>query len=278
LGVRSQAVGDARERGLCAAYGSYAVITGGSEGVGSAWATALAQRGLNLVLVALRTDVLNDKAAELRSLIGRDVRTLSIDLTSTGAVKRIVTETAGLEVGLIIHNAGAVSRHHGRFVDDPPDTLTSLIQLNCAVPTELVHAFAPLMSDRGQGGVVLIGSLSGVAGQALEAVYSAAKSFSQTFAEAMWRELGERGVDVVSVPLGGTRTPNLTAQGLLGADALPTPEEVVEESIEHLSDGPVFVPRDANRRFFEKVSRLPRRDGAETTARLAYRVAGNPET
>jgi short-subunit dehydrogenase len=260
-------------------YGRYALITGGSEGVGSAWATAVAQRGLDLILVARRADVLDATAAALRATTGRDVRTLSVDLTSAGAVQKIVAETAGLEVGLIVHNAGAVSRNHGWFVDDPLETVTKLIQLNCAVPAELVHAFAPEMSERGRGGVVLIGSLSGgVAGQALEATYSAAKAFSQAFAEAMWSELGDRGIDVVNVPLGGTRTPNLSSQRILRGDELPTPEEVVDETIEHLSDGPVFVPVEANRRFYEKVSKLSRREAAETMARLAYRIAGKPET
>jgi short-subunit dehydrogenase len=69
---------------------------------------------------------------------------------------------------------------------------------------------------------VRIGSLSGVAGQSLEAPYSAAKAFSQAFSEAMWIELGERGIDVVSVPLGGTRTPNLSAQRNLKRDDLRT--------------------------------------------------------
>jgi hypothetical protein len=90
----------------------------------------------------------------------------------------------------------------------------------------------------------------------------------------MWCELREFGVDVVSVPLGGTRTPGLASSKLdIDPDAIPTAEDVVLEAIDHIGDGPVFVPTDANRRFFDKVTRLPRREATETMARLAARVA-----
>jgi hypothetical protein len=93
----------------------------------------------------------------------------------------------------------------------------------------------------------------------------------------MWNELKDQGVDVVSVPLGGTRTTNLEKSGLdIDLDLIPTADEIVDEAIEHLADGPVFVPNAKNRAFFEKVTRLPRRDAAETMARLAYRVHPMP--
>jgi uncharacterized protein len=136
--------------------------------------------------------------------------------------------------------------------------------------------FGPAMCDRGRGAIVLVGSLAGIAGQPLEATYSAAKAFSQHFAEALWSELREHGVEVVSVPLGGTRTPALEAKGLVAVDGLPTAAQVVDESIERLADGPVFVPVEANRKFFDTVSALPRREATEKMARLAYRSMGRP--
>jgi hypothetical protein len=53
---------------------------------------------------------------------------------------------------------------------------------------------------------------------------------------------------------------------------------VVLEAIEHLDDGPVFVPGDANRRWFDKVTRLPRREAAEAMARASYRALGKPDS
>jgi short-subunit dehydrogenase len=132
------------------------------------------------------------------------------------------------------------------------------------------------MCERRRGGFVFVGSLSGIAGQPLEATYSAAKAYAQHLAEALWSEFGEHGVDVVYVPLGGTRTPALEAKGIVDTVGLPTGDEVVAEAINHLADGPVYVPVEANRRFFERVTALDRRPATETMARLAYRAIGRP--
>ena len=63
---------------------------------------------------------------------------------------------------------------------------------------------------------------------------------------------------------------------MLGTVDLPTPDEVVLEAIDHLGDGPVFVPGEANRQLFEKVNHMPRRDAAERMARIAYKLVGRP--
>jgi short-subunit dehydrogenase len=259
-------------------YGPWALITGGSEGVGGSWASAIAARGVNLVLVARRANVLEAKATEVREEHGVEVRTLSVDITSPDLLERLDEVTHDLEIGMLVHNVGSTERNHGWFLDDSLDVTVKTIAVNCVATAKLAHTYARGMRERGRGGIVFMGSLTGMAGQPLEATYSAAKAFSQVFAEALWSELGERGVDVVSVPLGGTRTPALEAKGMLeDRSLLPTPDEVVLEAIEHLDDGPVFVPGESNRRWFEKVTSLPRRDAAEAMARASYRAIGKPE-
>ena len=255
-------------------YGKWALVTGGSEGVGAAWASAIAARGVNLVLVARRKEVLDATAAAVRAEHGVDVEVLSIDITTPDLVERLQELTKGLEVGLVVHNVGSVQRNHGWFIDDPVDVSVKTIEVNCMAPARLAHAFLPAMKERGRGGFVLVGSLAGMAGQPFEATYSGAKAFGQVFAEALWNELREHGVDVVSVPLGGTRTEALSDAGILEGLDLPTGEEVVAEAIEHLADGPVFVPGESNRRFFEKVTTMSRRDAAETVNRIARRWVG----
>jgi uncharacterized protein len=256
-------------------YGMWAVITGGSEGVGAAWASAIAARGVNLILVARRREVLDAKADQLRGVHGVDVEVLSIDITDPDFVDQLRDVAGEVEVGLVVHNVGSVDRNHSWFLEDPVDITIKTIEVNCVAPAKLAHAFLPAMVERGRGGFVLIGSLTGMAGQPLEATYSAAKAFSQVFAEALWNEHREHGIDVVSVPLGGTRTEALAAKGILDGFVLPTSEEVVAEAIEHLADGPVFVPGASNRRFFEKVTTMSRRDAAETMAKLAFKWIPN---
>ena len=146
---------------------------------------------------------------------GVEVRTLSVDITSPDLLERLDEVTHDLDIGMLVHNVGSTERNHGWFLDDSLDVTVKTIEVNCIATAKLAHTYARGMRDRGRGGIVFMGSLTGMAGQPLEATYSAAKAFSQVFAEALWSELGERGVDVVSVPLGGTRTPALEAKGML---------------------------------------------------------------
>jgi short-subunit dehydrogenase len=259
-----------------ARYGPWALVTGGSEGVGASWADAIAARGLHLVLLARRAETLEETASRLRQQHGIEVRTLSLDITDPQLLERLDEVTHDLDVGLVVHNVGSWEREHGWFLDDTLDQGVKVIEVNCVAPMKLAHTYGSHMRDRGRGGIVLVGSMSGMAGQALEATYSAAKAFSQHFAEALWSEFREHGVDVVSVLLGGTRTPALDAKGMLGDVELPTPDEVVLEAMEHLDDGPVFVPIEANRQLFDKVNRMSRRDAAERMARIAYKLVGKP--
>jgi short-subunit dehydrogenase len=255
-------------------YGPWALVTGGSEGVGLEWCRALAARGVNLVMLARRASVLEGAAAELEAA-GVSIRTLVCDITSPDLGDVVRAATADVEVGMVVHNVGNWDRHHGDFLDDPLDVGRKTIDVNCVAPLVLANMFLPAMKERGHGALVLVGSLAGIAGQALEATYSAAKAFTQHFAEALWSELSQHGVDVVCVPLGGTRTPALEAKGLLDVSILPTAQECVAEAVEHLRDGPVFVPIAANRRFFDKTTAMARRSATEKMSRLARRAVGS---
>ncbi len=258
---------------LAKRYGPWALVTGGSEGVGLEWCRSLARGGVNLVIMARRENVLNVAADELRSA-GVDVRTVVGDITSPHLADVLRSATADIEIGLVVHNVGSWDRNHGDFLDDPLDVGLKTIDVNCVAPLTLAHLFAPAMVERGYGGLVFVSSLAGIAGQALEATYSAAKAFTQHFAEALWSELSDQGVDVVCVPLGGTRTPALEAKALMDVSMLPTAEEVVTEAMAHLTDGPVFVPVAANRSFFDKTTALDRRSATQTMSRLARRAVG----
>src|SRR6185369_5799229 len=96
-------------------YGPWAVIAGGSEGLGASFAEMLATDGFGLVLLARKTEPLEETAASAR-VAGADVRTLGVDLTTPDAVDRIRTITDDVDVGLLIVNAGANAYGHP-FVD-----------------------------------------------------------------------------------------------------------------------------------------------------------------
>lgn len=237
-----------------AKYGPWAVIAGGSEGVGSSFAHQLADAGINLVLIARKPEPLEATADEVRAK-GVEVRTLELDLLSPNVLKQIRSVTDDLEVGLLIFNAGANSYGH-EFVTGDLDRVQGVIDLNITAQLALTHHFGALMRERGRGGIILVGSLAGYMGQAQISVYSAVKAFSRVFAEGLWLELREHGVDVLELILGVTRTPAMERAGLnfdIPGLNVAEPQDVAREGLEQLPHGPVWVA-GGNARAAEKRS------------------------
>lgn len=225
-----------------AKYGSWAVIAGGSEGVGAEFARQLAEDGFNLVLIARKPGPLTDTADQCREL-GVEVRAISVDLLDPESVSRIAEDTADLDVGLLIYNAGA-STCNELFLETDLSEFQKVTDLNVTRMLEMVQHYGRSMAARGRGGIMIVGSLSGYMGAWRHSIYAGAKAFSRMFAESLWLELRERNVDVLELVLGVTRTPameriglNFDAPGIL----VNEPAEVAAEGLAHLADGPVWV-------------------------------------
>lgn len=224
-------------------YGPWAVVAGGSEGVGEAFAHRLAAAGLNLVLVARKEGPLRATAEAVRSVHGVEVEELALDLLLPDALDRIRAITDGREIGLLVYNAGANSYGH-EFVTGDLERTREVLDLNVTRQLELTHHYGAAMKDRGRGGLLLIGSLAGYVGQPEISVYAAAKAFARVFAEGLWSELQPYGVHVLHLVLGVTRTPAMERAGLrldLPGLAVDEPDAVVDAGLTHLPDGPVLV-------------------------------------
>ncbi len=218
------------------------MIAGGSEGVGAEFARLLAEAGLNLVLIARKPAPLEQTAEACRRL-GVEVRTLAVDLVAADAVGRIAAETADVEVGLLVYNAGAntCSEH---FLDGALTDFQKVIDLNITTMLALVQHFGRPMRERRRGGILMVGSMAGYLGSVRHTVYGGVKAFGRIFAESLWLELRDHNVHVLELVLGVTRTPamervglNFDVPGLRVAD----PAEVAREGLEQLAHGPVFV-------------------------------------
>ncbi|CRK57809.1 Short chain oxidoreductase [Alloactinosynnema sp. L-07] len=223
-------------------YGPWAVIAGGSEGVGASLAHQLADAGINLVLVARKPGPLEATAEGARRL-GVEVRTLALDLLDPSAVQAIVRDTTDVQVGLLIFNAGANSYGYD-FLDGELTGHHGVLDLNITAQLALTHHFGRLMKQRGRGGIVLVGSLAGYLGSARQSVYGAVKAFSRVFAEGLWLELRDHGVDVLELVLGVTRTPAMARAGLnfdLPGLNVGEPDDIARECLAHLADGPVWI-------------------------------------
>ncbi|MCA2244684.1 SDR family NAD(P)-dependent oxidoreductase [Mycobacterium sp. WUMAC-067] len=225
-----------------AKYGPWALIAGGSEGVGAEFAKRLAGDGFGLVLIARKPGPLQDTARQCRE-IGAQVRTLAIDLLDPDAVARITAQTTDIEVGLLIYNAGANTCSE-RFLDAELSDFGRVIDLNVTRMLQLVQHFGRPMRSRGRGGILVVGSMAATHGSMRQSVYTGVKAFSRLFAESLWLELREHGVDVLELVLGVTRTPAMARVGLkfdVPGLSVSEPVDVAREGLENLANGPVFI-------------------------------------
>lgn len=225
-----------------ATYGPWAVIAGGSEGVGAAFARQLASAGLNLVLVARKPGPLAATAEDCRGH-GVQVRTLAVDLAEAGSVDQIVASTADLEVGLLIYNAGANTCSE-QFLDGEPADFRRVIDLNVTTMLALVRHYGRPMRQRRRGGILLVGSMAGYLGSTRHTVYGGVKAFGRIFAEGLWLELRDHNVHVLELVLGVTRTPAMERVGLnfdVPGMRVAEPADVAREGLAQLPHGPVHV-------------------------------------
>jgi uncharacterized protein len=221
-------------------YGPWAVIPGGSEGIGACIAMRLAKAGINSVLIARKSGPLEEVAEQVRGL-GAEARTLALDLAAPNMFDRIREATAGLEVGLLVYNAGA-SLRTGPFIEWDLADVEQVIRLNVLGQTRLSHHFGKPMAGRGRGGIILMGSLAGVAGSPSVITYSGAKAYSQIFSEGLWWELKQHGVDVLHVVVGQTNTPAMARLGIgYDGDVGDDPDMVAALALDNIANGPVVV-------------------------------------
>jgi len=223
-------------------YGPWAVIAGGSEGVGAEFARLLAEAGINLVLIARKPEPLAQTAGVCRDL-GVEVRELVLDLLASESVSTIVEATADVEVGLLIYNAGA-NTARSPFLDAPLLDFQRVLDLNVTAMLALVQHFARPMRDRRRGGVLLVGSMAGTHGSHAQSIYTGVKAFGRLFAESLWLELREYDVDVLELVLGVTRTPAMARVGLnfdVPGLRVSEPADVAAEGLANLTNGPVMV-------------------------------------
>jgi len=219
-------------------YGPWALIVGGSEGVGAEFARQLAEDGFKLVLVARKQAPLDELGAEMRGN-GAEVRVLSADLSKPGVLDHVRTATDDIEVGLLVYNAGA-NDTRGDFLDLPREVPDSVIAINVLGQTDFARHYGQPMKARGHGGIILTGSLGGYLGSPTLAAYTAAKAFSRIFTEALWAECRPHGVDVLHLNIGFTATPAMARLGMPIEFAEP-PKNVAREGLENIANGPVWI-------------------------------------
>lgn len=185
-------------------YGRWALVTGASDGIGSAFAAQLAEKGFNLVLAARRKEILERLHDDLESAYGISVEVIAADLGTAEGNAKLIAETDGIDIGLFVAAAGFGTS--GNFVDNSLSEELSMIDLNCRSVVEQTQHVAKRFKNQGRGGIILFGSLVGFQGVPRAANYAATKAFIQVFAEGVRVEMKPHGVDVLAVAPGPVKS------------------------------------------------------------------------
>ncbi|KAK3132302.1 hypothetical protein QOZ80_6AG0519270 [Eleusine coracana subsp. coracana] len=190
-------------------YGAWAVVTGATDGIGLAIAFRLADAGLGLFLVGRNPDKLASVAAEIRAKhpMVPEVRTFVLDFSSKGMVadvEALKEAIRGLDVGVLVNNAGVAYPHALYFHEVDEELLHSLFRVNVEGLTRVTQAVLPGMLKRKRGAILNIGSGSSAVlpSDPLNAVYSATKAYVDQFSRCLYVEYKSKGIDVqCEVPL-----------------------------------------------------------------------------
>ena len=247
-------------------YGPVALVTGASSGIGRSFAALLAAKGFDLVLVARRVERLEQLAAEFTAKHKVNVKVVPVDLAGVNAAAEMLEATAGLDVGLVVSNAGFGLR--GWHEDHPPAGLNEMLMVNCNTPMLLANGFIPRLKARGKGGIIFVSSVEALLGVPFSAGYSASKGFMNRLGEALWAELTPHGLDILTVCPGATDTEALARAGM-DAKAVPnvmSPDDVGRLALENIANGPVYLPSPHYKAMFEKLAAMPQRDALTAMA------------
>lgn len=229
--------------------GSHALVIGASTTIGEQFARQLAQKGMNVVLVARRQEELERVASDIRRDHRVEARVVALDLMVDGAVDKLVAAVSDLEISLLVVNANL---HKVNLFDKMDlDTKLRMIRMNTELPVRLVHTLGPPMLERGRGGVILISSLNCLSPLEIDSVFQGTKAFILLFGESLWAEYRRRGVKVAVTLVNGIEgsesyekklSPRSRKVAKLIGGSMP-PERIVSSSLEQFErDYPVLVP------------------------------------
>ncbi len=241
-------------------YGPVALVTGASSGIGVGFAEELAARGLDLVLAARRVDAMVAHKRRIEAAYGVAVRTIGSDLTQPDAPAALSTACEGLDVGLVVSNAGFGAKGHFDQID--AGLMADMLAVNCHAPMQLAHGFLTGLKARGQGGIVLTSSVEGLMGGPFSTAYAATKALVIALGEGLWGELQGTGVDVLTLTPGATESEAAAKQGFDPSKMtnVQSARECAALALDNLANGPTYCPNDHYRALFEKMLAMPRKE------------------
>ncbi len=222
--------------------GGTALITGATTGIGLQFAVELANRGMNLVLVARDESRLIEVSTQIRAHSGVATEVLVADLSSREQTDQVALRASQPDIDLVINNAGFGLNE--TFLESDIESEQRLLDVLVTAVLRISHSALPGMVSRNRGGII---NVSSVAGWMSSGTYSSAKSWVTTFSESLSRQMRDSSVHVMALCPGFTRTEFQQRAGMK-TETIPDwmwldVQTVVTEGLRDFAAGkPVSVP------------------------------------
>ncbi|MEJ7589277.1 MAG: SDR family oxidoreductase [Ferruginibacter sp.] len=231
----------------------YALVTGGTSGIGYELAKLLAKDGYNLLIVARNQEELNKTTRDLQAAYNIEVVTLSRDLFDKKAPFEIYDQVIakGLQIDILVNNAG--QGQYGEFIDTDLEKEMDIIQLNITSLVALTKLFLRDMIARKSGKILNVASVASKIPGPLQSVYHGTKAFVHSFTEAIRNEVKDSGVTITSLLPGATATDFFNKADMLNAKnvqdgKLADPAEVAKDGYNALmNDDDMVISGLANK-------------------------------
>ena len=238
-------------------YGPWALVAGGSLGIGEAFSRYAAAQGINVIVLGRDQAALDAISTRLPEEFGVECLPVQLNLSADDMLERVVDAVGDREVGLLVYNAAISDVGPFYKPNTGLDFEKARIAVNVSGPMQLTYHFAKPMLARRAGGIVLMSSGTGLQGAPYYSAYSATKAYSIVLGEALWYEFKPYNVDVLAVAAGLTLSSVSEAFKHIDPEQLQTTEQVVEEAMKTLGEQPLLIPGDYNRATHEKLNQLP---------------------
>jgi uncharacterized protein len=239
---------------------TYTLITGASAGIGQAMALECAQRGHNLILVALQESGLSQTAQRICDVYGVDVKTIELNLTAPDAIQNLYDwcHEQNYPINVLINNAGI--GNYSYFQESSLEDYLSMIELNVNAVVQLTHLFIPKLREHECAYVLNVGSFAALMPLPYKSVYAATKSFVLTFSRSLQMELEPYNIFVSCLCPGPTSTKSMNKRNkhvkASNGFLTKTPEEVAQRAITGLFNKEGLIIPGWKNRFLIRLGRI----------------------
>ncbi|XP_018964213.2 testosterone 17-beta-dehydrogenase 3 [Cyprinus carpio] len=218
--------------------GKWAVVTGGSDGIGRAYAEELSKLGMSVIIISRNQEKLDRAARKLELTTGQEVKVIAADFTKDDIYGHIQENTKGLDIGILVNNVGILpSQIPCKLLEtsDLEERIHDVINCNVKAMVKMCRIVLPGMQQRGRG--VILNVSSGIAKIPcpIYTLYAASKVFVERFSQGLQAEYKSKGIIIqtvapfgVSTPMTGHQKPDMVTF---------TPEEFARSSLKYLKVG-----------------------------------------